>query len=159
MSVALDEPGIRVEADRCTRTVADGPHDLVGPRAYELCLVRDGSFHLRSRNIDVLADSVTALLGAPLEEAEILHPVPGGDATTRVFLSEQVVADLAGGTANIASGARITTPHIDLLHRQLRGCARPASRWRPRPAGARQGSRWPAGRRRRGSRIGTGTAR
>jgi len=119
VSVVLDEPGIRVEADRCTRTVADGPHDLVGPPAYELCLVRDGSFHLRSHSIDVLADSVTALLGAPLEQAEIFHPVPGGDATTHVFLSEQVVADLGGGTADVVSGAHLTTPHIDLLHRQL----------------------------------------
>lgn len=79
VSVALDEPEIRVEMDRCTRGVADGPHELVGPPAvYELCLVRAGSFHLRSRCIDVLADSVTALLGAPLEEAEIFHPVAAG---------------------------------------------------------------------------------
>lgn len=119
VSVALDEPEIRVDMDRCTRGVADPPHHLVGPRAYELCLVRHGSFHLRSRSIDVLADSVTALVGGPLEHAEILHPVPGGDATTQVFLSEQVVSDLGGGTADLASIAHLTTPHIDLLHRQL----------------------------------------
>lgn len=119
MSVVLDEPGIRVVAERCTREAVDGPRDVVGPFAYELCLVREGCFHLRSRRIDVLADSVTALLGAPLEEAEISHPVPGGDATTLVFLSEQVVAGLGGGTAGVASGAHLTTPNIDLLHRQL----------------------------------------
>lgn len=36
-----------------------------------------------------------------------------------MFLSEQVVAGLGGGTAGIASRAHLTTPHIDLLHRQL----------------------------------------
>jgi AraC-like DNA-binding protein len=124
MTVLLHQPELHVVAERCRLGVDSGTHEVVNPTPWvELCLVRRGCFRYRGSSGAAVADPLTGLLGGPYEVAETEHPVPGGDQITMVFLAGSLVADLAGGLPDVAGGARASTPHVDLLHRELLAAA------------------------------------
>lgn len=75
------------------------PAQVVGLAGYELYLVRSGCFSYRTAGADLLADPTSCLLGGPRHQADIGHPVPGGDTGTAVLFTAEVVAAVGAGEA------------------------------------------------------------
>jgi AraC-like DNA-binding protein len=121
-------PEITIYTQRCSGDPSDGRRNIINGSLHEVCLVRTGCFHYRSSCADVLADNVTSLVSTPFEEADVYHPVPGGDTDTSILLSDQVVAGIAGGLPDVVPGPRLTTPRIDLWHRELIAAAQDPDR-------------------------------
>lgn len=92
--------------------------EVVGAAQYELYLVRSGCFSYRTAGADLLADPTLCLLGGPHHQADIAHPVAGGDTGTAVFFSGELVASVAGGSVNLPPFS-YATPQVRIAHGRL----------------------------------------
>lgn len=86
------------------------PAEVVGMAGYELYLARSGCFSYRTAGADLLADPTLCLLGGPSQQADIGHPVPGGDTGTAVLFTAEVVAAVAAGSLDLPPFSPVT-PH------------------------------------------------
>ena len=85
---------------------------------YELYLVRSGCFSYRTAGADLLADPTLCLLGGPHHQADIGHPVAGGDTGTAVFFDAGLVASVAAGSVELPPFS-YATPQVRVAHGRL----------------------------------------
>jgi hypothetical protein len=91
---------------------------IVGMAGYELYLVRSGCFSYRTADADILADPTLCMLGGPRHQADIGHPVPGGDTGTAVLFTAELVAAVAAGSLDLPPFS-FATPYVRAAHRRL----------------------------------------
>lgn len=120
----LDRPDVTVRSVDCPGPIAPEPSEVVGPDRYELCLVRQGCFHVRgSKHADVFVDPTTCILGEPRHAVEVTHPYPDGDVNTMVLLSRNLLGALGGETEAVPAEAPVTG-EVAWLHQRLLSEAR-----------------------------------
>jgi len=113
---AVDDVSIRVEATSWSKPETN--------REYCLVFVRRGTFKLRLRNWEVLADPSVAYVTHPGDDQRIAHKVGAEDRCTAVRLSWPVLADVVRGEHRPPAGPLFTSGRVDLAHRMLVARAR-----------------------------------
>lgn len=119
----LDGKGVKVTSVGCAGAGGPTPREVEGVDAFELCLVREGCFRVRGTRLEVFADPATCLLGSPGHVVEVTHTRPGGDVSTFVSISEDVVASLGGGCTHVPAAVPATAG-IVWSHQRLVAAAR-----------------------------------
>ncbi len=119
----LDGEGVKVASVKCAGEGGPTPREVEGVNAFELCLVREGCFRVRGHRLEAFADPATCLLGSPGHVVEVAHPRPGGDVTTFVSVSAEVLASFGGGVTEVPAIVPATA-EIVWAHQQLVASAR-----------------------------------
>jgi len=115
--------GFGVTDVRCSggRQRFDDPEQNGG---HTLVAVRRGAFLRRVRGRDVFVDGSVAYLSDPGSVEQFAHPVAGGDVCTAIWLSEALLAQLAGGDPVVSSPALPMDGASELALRRLTANAR-----------------------------------
>jgi AraC-like DNA-binding protein len=116
-------PAITVRSVRCQRSVSWTA--VAGVDGFELCMVRQGSFRLRSRYHDLLVDPTVGVMAGPDEVADVAHPRGSGDKYTLIVLSASAWAAIAAEDLRTPSvvgcGPGLTRLHLRLATAVDRG--------------------------------------
>jgi AraC-like DNA-binding protein len=112
-----EAPGARVVDHDCRKSAGVGGSYEYG-RDYGLVLVRRGGYWREVNGRGAYLGPTDAFFERPFVEQRIVHHGDAGDRSTSLWLSEDAVTALAGDAA-VPDEPIMTTPAIDLQHREL----------------------------------------
>jgi AraC-like DNA-binding protein len=91
--------------------------------SHAIVFVRGGCFARRVNGVETFVDPTVVYFERPDDEQQIFHPAGGGDLCTVLYLSETLLAELAGGEPALPDEAVATDAATDLGHRLLLAAA------------------------------------
>jgi AraC-like DNA-binding protein len=109
--VSIEEIRVQERQPRWCPPEMHGQHRLI--------MVRRGSFRLRIRGWETVADPLVAYFARPGDEQRIAHQVGRQDMCTAVTMADSVLAELVGDQLASPDLPLLTTGRIDLAHRML----------------------------------------
>jgi AraC-like DNA-binding protein len=86
---------------------------------YGIVFVRRGCFHRRLNGAESFVDPTVVYFERPDDEQQIAHPVAGGDSCTALYLSEELLATIWGGSPGLPDGPVASDGATDLNQRLL----------------------------------------
>lgn len=118
----LEQDGITIDDVACRHRPGRG-EAVEASTGHMLVMVRRGCFVREADGSAAVLDPTLAYCMRPGEEQRYDHPHAGGDDCTAIGLSDEIVAALWGGEADLPAEPVPIAPSVDLEHRLLLAAA------------------------------------